>query len=558
MSSDVFDPTLAGYSTDDIRALMEHMSPEEKAELEKLVAEDASAVIWRPMPGPQTRAANSKADIIGYGGAAGGGKTDLAIGKALTQHHKVMIVRREGTQMTGIIDRLAELLGTRDGYAGNDRIWRDAGPRKVQVEFGSVPNPGDEAKYQGRPHDLLVFDEAANILEASVRFLMGWVRSTVPGMHSQVLMTFNPPTTAEGRWVIPFFGPWLDTQHPMYPTPPGELRYCAMIDGKDVWVEDAREFVLSVDNKRIYDFKRHEWRPEQIVKPRSRTFIPSRISDNPYLVGTGYMSQLQGMPEPLRSQMLNGDFSAGMEDDAYQVIPTSWVDAAMARWEKEEPLPEMDSIGVDVARGGRDSTIIFTRHGDWVNTPKVYAGKDTPDGPSVAGLVIGATRNNAVVHIDVIGVGASPYDFLRSARQDVVGVNVSEAATDVDKSGRLKFVNQRSQLWWKMREALDPTGDRAVALPPDQRLKADLCAPVWKMSGDRVQVEGREEIIKRLGRSPDFASALILAMLETPKRHTATVRRATPRGEYNPIDNDGFRAAVASGYDHDPYANLAS
>lgn len=53
---------------------------------------------------------------------------------------------------------------------------------------------------------------------------------------------------------------------------------------------------------------RPDYKPEQIVTPQSRTFIPSRISDNPYLLGTGYLSQLQSLPEPLRSQMLNGDF----------------------------------------------------------------------------------------------------------------------------------------------------------------------------------------------------------------------------------------------------------
>lgn len=558
--SEPLAPELAGYSTDDIKLLMEHMSEDERAELAKLVSEDMTAAIWRPMPGPQSKAYYSAADIIGYGGAAGGGKTDLAVGKALTQHTKVAIFRREGTQLTGVLDRLTDLLLSRDGYNGGDRIWRDAGPRKVQIEFGSVPNPGDEAKHQGRPKDLLVLDEAANFLESQVRFLMGWVRSTVPGQKCQTLMTFNPPTSAEGRWIVPFFGPWLDATHPGYPAEPGEIRYCAAVNGVDVWVPDVREFVLHPDGEtRVYEFNRQDHRKEEIIKPLGRTFIPSRISDNPYLADTGYMSTLQALPEPLRSQMLNGDFSAGMEDDAYQVIPTAWVEAAMARWKPIEPKPEMDVVGVDVARGGRDNTIVFTRHGDWVAPPVVKPGRETPDGPTVAGLVISAVRNAAAINIDVIGVGASPFDFLRSANQDVNGVNVSEAATGTDKSGRLRFVNQRSQLWWDVRDALDPTGDRAVALPPDQKLKADLCAPTWRMSGERVLVEGRDELVKRLGRSPDYASALMLAMIDTPKRKAIRAGRpAARRGEYNPIDNSGLSAAVSSGYDHDPYANLAS
>jgi hypothetical protein len=50
--------------------------------------------------------------------------------------------------------------------------------------------------------------------EAQVRFIMGWMRTDDEAVRSQVLMTFNPPTTSEGRWVIEFFAPWLDAKHP--------------------------------------------------------------------------------------------------------------------------------------------------------------------------------------------------------------------------------------------------------------------------------------------------------------------------------------------------------
>jgi hypothetical protein len=83
----------------------------------------------------------------------------------------------------------------------------------------------------------------------------------------------------------------------------------------------------------------------------------------------------------------------------------------------------------------------------------------------VAGLVIAARRDEAPIHIDVIGVGASPYDTLNGMGQQVLGINVSEKSVRKDKSGRLGFFNQRSQLWWEMREALDPANDKGVALP---------------------------------------------------------------------------------------------
>ena len=475
---------------------------------------------WRPLPGPQSLAYSSTADVIGYGGAAGGGKTDLACGKTLTQHQKVLVLRREATQLTGIIDRFTELIGSRDGYNGAERIWR-LPERKLQIEFGSTPALDDWNKYQGRPHDLLIFDEAANFLEGQVRALLGWLRSVDPNQRCQALLTFNPPTNAEGRWIVEFFAPWLDPKHPA-PAEPGELRWFAMIDGTEVEVPDGATFTHNGDT----------------IKPMSRTFIPSRVSDNPYLMGTGYMATLQSLPEPLRSQMLYGDFQAGMEDDPWQVIPTAWVEAAMARWTKPDRLAPMDSMGIDVARGGADSTVIARRHGMWFDAPLTYPGKSTPDGPTVAGLVLAASRDGAVQHIDVIGVGSSPYDFLNNAHQPVIGVNVSEKALGTDKSGRLRFFNMRSELWWRMREALDPANNTGIALPPDNRLRADLCAPTWEVQGPVIKVESREEILARIGRSPDYGSAYILALIDTPKRQNlpGSGARTAQRGEYDPLE----------------------
>ncbi|WP_420997608.1 terminase [Cupriavidus sp. 30B13] len=481
-------------------------SRSERARLERalqLARELKRRQPWIPLPGPQTMAYQSQAKIIGYGGAAGGGKTDLACGKALTRHRKAMMLRRVGTELTGIEDRLEELIGNKLGYNGQKKIWRTQRPdgRPLQIEFASLPNPGDERGYQGRPHDLLVFDEAANFLEGQVRFLLGWLRSVDPNQQCQALLTFNPPTSAEGRWIIDFFAPWLDPKHPC-PAEPGELRWFAMVGGKEIEVVDGTPF-------------QHDG---ETITPESRTFIPSRIADNPYLMGTGYMATLQALPEPLRSQMLYGDFHAGMEDDAMQVIPTAWVEAAMARWKRREVKPRMDSMGVDVARGGKDNTIISRRHGMWFDELLAYPGTQTPDGPTVAGLVIAARRDNAPIHIDVIGVGASPYDFLQQAGQTTIGVNVAEGSTATDKSGRLTFPNLRSQYWWQIREALDPAANNGIALPPDQRLLADLCAPRWRLQGKAICVESRDEIIKRIQRSPDYASALILALIDTPRR----------------------------------------
>ena len=504
---------------EELAELEQFLSPEERAELYAIIAADIRERLWSPLPGPQQMAYESQADVIGFGGAAGGGKTDLAIGKALMQHRVAFVVRKNGTEHTGMVDRLTELLGTRDGFSSKDGIWRGAGPRGVQIEFGSLPNPKDEEKYRGRPHDLIIYDEATSLQQLQVEFLMAWNRTTTPGQKCQTLLTFNPPSTAEGRWVIDYFGPWLDKKHPN-PALPGDLRWMAMVDGAVVEREDSTPFMHKGEK----------------ITPRSRTFIPSRITDNPYLVGTGYMSQLQALPEPLRSQMLYGDFQAGVQDDPWQIIPTRWVEEAQERWTKRRPKGEMLSMGVDVARGGQDNTTIATRHRDdagkgmWFDEPHEHKGSETPNGPVVAGLVVGARRDDSPIHIDVIGVGASPYDTLNTMRMPVIGVNVAEKALGTDRSGRLRFFNQRSELWWRMREALDPANDTGIALPPSKKLLAELCAPKWEASGYTIKVESREDIIKRIGRSPDLATAFILALIDTPK-----IKLAQQRNEINDV-----------------------
>lgn len=490
----------------------------ERAEIDNLIAGDKP---WSALPGPQTMAYESKADVVGFGGAAGGGKTHLAIGLSLTEHRRVGIFRQNGTELTAIVDDIEVIIGSRDGYNGSEKIWRttryDGVP--LQIELGSFPAPGDEAKYRGRPHDLLVFDEAAEMRESAVRFLMGWLRTTHPSQRCRVLMCFNPPTSVEGRWTIAYFAPWLDKKHPN-PAQPGELRWFASYDGNEFEVDGPEPFTHG----------------GELIKPMSRTFVPSRISDNPYLLETGYMAQLQSMPEPLRSQLLFGDFHAGIEDDPWAVIPTAWVEAAMDRWVKPPRLEEMDSMGVDVAMRGKDKTVIARRHGMWFDEPIEYRGDQCPDGATIAGFCTAAVRDRAVIHIDLFGVGAQPFGHLMGIGVQVEGVNVGEPAGGVARDGKIKFKNLRTQLWWRMREALDPNANTGICLPPSKPLLADLCTPKWKLAGQAIQVEGRDEIMKKLGKSPDYASAYVLALMDTPKRYKLIALGAQARKtqEYDP------------------------
>ena len=471
------------------------LTPQECAELDRLLA----AEIWAPLPGPQSDAYLSPADVLLYGGAAGGGKTDLLLGLALTQARRAILFRREFAQLKAIEDRAREMIGSSGRYTASTRVWRFPGRR--MLEFGAVQHPGDERKYQGRAHDLKAFDEITAFTEMQFRFLIGWNRTSDKAQRCRVVAAGNPPTGSEGDWIIRYWAPWLDHQHPN-PAASGELRWFASIDGKEIEVESGATIKVK----------------GEAIQPRSRAFIRARVEDNPYLMAAGYKAVLQSLPEPLRTQMLQGDFGASQADDPLQVIPTAWVAAAQARWRDDGAEGPVDAIGIDVARGGQDRTVISLRHGAWAAPQLCYPGSATPDGPSVLALALAAgSGSDALLQIDVIGVGASVYDTARAQGLRALGLNGAEASAARDRTGRLGFLNRRAEWWWHLREALDPDRGEDLALPPDRELLADLVAPRWRLSSRGIQVESKDEIRARIGRSPDKGDSLVYAFAQPPQ-----------------------------------------
>ena len=452
---------------------------------------------WRPYPGPQGLAMQSEADILFYGGAAGGGKTDLLLGTARYLHNRCIIFRRVSPSLQGIIDRSKEIYtqagdGTLDNYNAGHSRWTLDGRL---IRFGSIQYDADVTDYQGQPYDLYGFDEITEFTENQFRFVTGWNRTTRPGQRCRTICTGNPPTDSDGEWVLTFWGPWLDPNHP-HPALPGELRYYTTIAGKDV--ECPNGDPVEVDG--------------EMVKPLSRTFIPAKVQDNPALMASGYIAHLQALPEPLRSKMLYGDFQAGREDNAYQVIPSAWVEESMARWEKtKQPKAPMTAIGVDVARGGRDKTCLAPRWLHWFGKVHAVPGASTPDGAAVAGLTLVHAKDRAQAVVDVIGVGASAYDFLKTNEAvRALPYNGAGKSWRTDKSGQLHFINKRAESYWLLREALDPASQLDLCLPPDSELKADLCAPRWKPTPTGILIEPKEDLAKRIGRSPDKGDAVVM------------------------------------------------
>jgi hypothetical protein len=202
----------------------------------------------------------------------------------------------------------------------------------------------------------------------------------------------------------------------------------------------------------------------------------------------------------------------------------------------------MSVLGVDVARGGRDRTVLSPRHGHWFGVQVIEPGSNTPDGPAVAALVVAHRKDNAAVCIDVIGVGTSPYDCLRaSIGVKAVAMNGASGSEEHDKSGQLGFVNSRAEWYWRLREALDPSSGQDLALPPDPELRADLCAPTWGLTARGIQIESKDDISKRIHRSPDKGDALVYASYSPPVlayEYTSAVATAKTSPAAHPRDRE--------------------
>ena len=495
-------------------------------ELSKAIT-DSQFSLWAPNPGPQAIAYRSPADELFYGGASGGGKSALIIGLARNEHQRTLIVRRESTQLRGMVDDLARILGTRDGFnsqTGQWRIPRSLSTRPDQlIEFQGVPNPGDEERHQGISHDLLAFDEVTQLREYTIDYLSTWNRSVTPGQRTRMVLTSNPPTPStsyrkdqgQGLWLITRYGPWLD---PSYRDPlhlgaaqPGELRWFVTLDGREEEWPDGMPFL-----HRPPSFT--ETGREEIITPRSRTFIPALPTDNPYL-GENYLSALQKLPEPLRSAFLYGDFAVSLMDQPMQLLPAEWVRAAVQRHRDlahSSPPPTHNqtqtALGVDVARGGADSTIVFARYGAWFEL-HVIPALAAKDGPDVAAEVLKRRRSDSTIVVDANGVGASVYDHLRTLGiEPVIGYVGSKTSTKRDSSRKFGFANTRSQVYWGLREALDPSGPMRIAIPDDPELIGELLTLTWEEQSGKIKVMTKKDHALLLGRSPDKADALTLAL----------------------------------------------
>lgn len=481
----------------EVAARFDALPPGQRAKVAHELMDATSGYSWVPNPGPQTDAYFSPADEVFYGGEAGGGKTDLLVGLALTQHRKSLVLRRINKEVDGLVTRFEEVVGSRDGYNSQKGKWRLTGGRVIDI--GGCQHEDDKQGYKGNPHDLIGFDEVSDFTESQYEFIIGWNRSVDKKQRCRVVAAGNPPTKPEGMWVIRRWAAWLDPRHPD-PATPGEIRwYTTDEHGNEVEVDGAGPHLIG----------------GELVHAKSRTFIRATLADNPDLDETGYDKVLAALPEEYRDAYRDGRFDRALRDAPFQCVPTSWVMAAQARWTPDPPrgVP-MTGMGVDVAQGGSDQTVIAPRYDWYFSELVVQEGKSTPTGSEVAALIIQHRRNGADITVDMGGgYGGQTLMRLKDNNIECHAYKGAEKATARTADKKLGFENMRSQAYWKFREALDPDqpGGSPVALPPDQVLLADLTAPEYEIGPRGIKVQPKDKVVARLGRSPDRGDAVVMA-----------------------------------------------
>lgn len=494
---------------DEMQAKIKALSPEKLAKLQKEVDSHpkwGKSSLWTPNPGPQFEAYNSLADVLFYGGAGGGGKSDLGIGLAFGEHQKSLILRRRYSDIGALIDRAIEINGTRNGFNGTPPpILRTTNGKIIQ--FGANQHDGDESVWQGRAYDLKIFDEVCHFLEKQIRFHLGWIRSTDQKQRCRAVLTSNPPINSDGDWIIGMFRAWLDLTH-ANPAASGELRWFVTApDGTDL--EIAEEDMGRDENGRLCT----EIQGKKYIAT-SRTFIPAKLSDNPSLANTDYQARLDALPEPIRSAVRDGNFVIGRKDADNQLIPTQWIMEAQTRWHEDgwKGKP-MSAMAFDPAGGGKDAAELMSRHGYWFGKPITKQGEETADGSSSAATIIRYRRDSAAVIVDVGGgYGGSTVLRLKDNGISAIAYDGSYASSAKTKDRFLCFANKRAEACWRLKEALDPDqqGGSQIALPPDAELRSDLASLTYEATSRGILIESKDKLRARLGRSPGKGDAAVM------------------------------------------------
>lgn len=242
-------------------------------------------------------------------------------------------------------------------------------------------------------------------------------------------------------------------------------------------------------------------------------------------------------PEDLFRKKVLGKFPKVAEDI---LIPQQWIELAQERWKKCKARQAGDRrLGVDVAGMGRDCSVYCDRENNYVHNFKKYNSGGVADHMKVAGEVRQFLNANsdAIASIDTIGEGAGVFSRLeelgynKSDNRRIISCKFSEAARFKDKdltdiTGQYKFANMRAYLFWCVRDWLNPKNETGAMLPPGECFTEEATEIKWSFRSDgKIIIEPKEDIKKRLGRSPDEFDALANTFYPVVVRKTIDVKK---------------------------------
>lgn len=188
---------------------------------------------------------------------------------------------------------------------------------------------------------------------------------------------------------------------------------------------------------------------------------------------------------------------------------------------KLHPRPEeyawaQKRLGIDVARFGDDRTVHFPRQGLVAFNPQVMRhARDSSVSVDIAARAmskrlewmreeqsaIQAENDDVLMFLDdTVGWAHGAVDVLRASGLSPYAIGFDRPSNDP------RYLNMRAEMWMKMADWVKAGG----SLPPIPELVNELCAPTYFFTKGKFQIESKDQIKKRLGKSPDLADALAL------------------------------------------------
>lgn len=238
------------------------------------------------------------------------------------------------------------------------------------------------------------------------------------------------------------------------------------------------------------------------------------------------------MPEAQFRQEFMCDFNAG---NSNSLMSVDIVNAASGRSIAESTYSFAPKIlGVDVARQGDDSSVIFRRQGLASWNPRVLHGADSTSVAAAVMAEMSEFQPDAVFIDGSGGYGAGVVDRLRLLGHTPIEVQFGGSATNP------RYANKRMEMYWELSEWLKSGG----CIPSCPALKVELCTPTYTHENARgvMKLESKDDIKKRMGKSPDRADALALTFA-----HPVAPRRS-------PVELAQAFAARALTNDYDPFS----